>query len=92
MRRSKSSSQREPCADTGLPQETRKSSNKQPILPSTGTRKRKRKPKVGRRKEIIKVREEIKEIPKTSIKKHWVFKRINQIHKVFKKSLFYFGV
>ena len=27
--------------DTGLPQETRKSSNKQPLLPSKGIRKRK---------------------------------------------------
>ena len=37
----KSSSQRESCADTGLPQEAIKSSNKQTLLPSKGIRKRK---------------------------------------------------
>ena len=54
----KSSSKREVYSDTGLPQETRKISKKQPNLPSKGIRKRRTKPNVSRRKEIIKIRAE----------------------------------
>ena len=45
-----------------LPQETRKTSNKQSSLTPKGTRKRRTKPKISRRKEKIKIRSEIKEI------------------------------
>ena len=47
---------------TSLPQETRKISSKQSNLTPKGTRERRTKnPKVGRRKEIIKIRSEINE-------------------------------
>ena len=47
---------------TSLPQETKEASNKQPRFTCKATRKRrKKKPKVSRRKEIIKIREEITE-------------------------------
>ena len=57
---SKSSSKRKVCSDAGLPQEKRKGSNKQFSLIHKGTRKRRMKPKVNRRKEIIKIRAEKK--------------------------------
>ena len=41
---------------------TRKISNKQPNLPPKRIRKRRTKPKVSRRKEIIKIREEVNKI------------------------------
>ena len=59
---SKSSSNREVYGYTSLPLETRKISNKLPNLTPKGTRDRRTKPKVSRRKEIIKIRAEIKEI------------------------------
>ena len=60
---SKSSSKREVYSNTILPQETRKISNKQPNLIPKATRDRRTtKPKVSRRKEIIKIRAEINEI------------------------------
>ena len=62
MRCSKMSSKREIYSNTILPQETRKISNKQTNLTPKGTRERKTKPKVSRRKEIIKNRAEINEI------------------------------
>ena len=46
--------------DTGLPRNTRKISNKPPNLPPKTIRTRTNKTKVSRRKEIIKIREEIK--------------------------------
>ena len=47
---------------TSLPQETRKISNKKSNLTLKGTRERRtNKPKVSRRKEIIKIRAEIKD-------------------------------
>ena len=54
----KSSSKREFNSNTSLSQETRKISNKQPNLTPKGTRKRRTKPKVSRRKEIIQIRAE----------------------------------
>ena len=51
---SKSSSKREFYSDTGLPQETRKISNKQHNLSSRGVKKDQRKLKANRKKEIIK--------------------------------------
>ena len=60
---SKSSSKREVYSYTSLPQKTRKTSNKQSNLTPKGTReRRKTKPKVSRRKEIIRIRAEINEI------------------------------
>ena len=58
-----SSSNREVYSNTILPQETRNTSNKQPNLTPKATRvKEQMKPKVSRRKEIIKIRAEINEI------------------------------
>ena len=57
------SSRREVYSYTSLPKETRKISNKQSNLIPKGTgERRKTKHKVSRRKEIIKIREEINEI------------------------------
>ena len=59
----KSSSKREVYSNTILPQETRRISNKQPNLTPKAIRERRRttkKTKVSRRKEIIKIRSEIK--------------------------------
>ena len=54
---SKSSSKREVYSNTTLPQETRNISNKYPNLTLKAiTERRKIKPKVSRRKEIIKIR------------------------------------
>lgn len=57
----KSSSKKEVYSQTSLPQEVRKVANKQPNLIPKLTRGRimeKKKPKVSRRKEIIKIRAE----------------------------------
>ena len=60
---SKSRSKREVHSDTGLSQETRKISNKQLNLHLKELEKQEEtKPKVSRRKEIIKIREKINEI------------------------------
>ena len=59
---SKSSDKRKVHSNTSLCQETREASNKQPNFTPKATRKRRTKiPKVSRRKEIIKIREEINE-------------------------------
>ena len=62
---SKGSSKREVYSNTILPLETRKISKKQPNLTHKAIRgrrtKKKNKPKVSRRKEIIKIRSEINE-------------------------------
>ena len=73
MGHSKSSSKREFYSDISIPQETRKSSSKKPNLTTKGTRKRRTKPKVGKRKEIIKSRAEINEIEilKSNRKDQW---------------------
>ena len=85
---SKSSSKREVYSNTSLCQETRKISNKQSNLTPKGTReRRKTKPKVSRRKEIIKIRAEINEIEmkKTIAKinkiKSRFFEKTNKINK-----------
>ena len=63
MECSKSSSKREVYGSTILHQETRKFSNKQSNLtPKELEKEEPTKPKVSRRKEIIKIRAEIKEI------------------------------
>ena len=59
---SKSSSKREVYSNTILPKETRNISSKQSKLTLKAIRERRTKnPKVGRRKEIIKIRSEINE-------------------------------
>ena len=85
---SKSSSKREVNSNTILPQETRKISNKQPTLHLKQLEKEEQtKPKVSRRKEIIKIRTETNEIEtkKTIAKinetKSWFFEKINKIDK-----------
>ena len=85
---SKSSSRKEVYSDTILPQETRKTSNRQPnfTLKTTGKRRTKP-PKISRRKEIIKIGAEIneKEMKETIVKinktKSWFFEKINKIGK-----------
>ena len=83
---SKSSSEREVYSNTILPQEARKTSNRQPNLTPKTTRKRrtKKKPlKISRMKEIIKIWAEIneKEMKETIVKinktKSWFFEKIN---------------
>ena len=60
---SKNSSKGEVYRDTSLPQETRKMPNKQPNPTPKGTRRRRTDiTQVGRRKEILNIRAEIKEI------------------------------
>ena len=84
---SKSSPKREVYSNI-LPQETRKTLNRQPnfTLKTTGKRRTKN-PKISRRKEIIKIRAEIneKEMKETIVKinknKSWFFENINKIDK-----------
>ena len=85
---SKSSSKRDVCSYTSLPQETRKSQTNNLTLHLKELEKEEQtQPKVSRRKEIIKIRAEINEIEtkKTIAKinktKSWFFKKINNIDK-----------
>ena len=85
---SKSSSKREVYSNTILVQETRNISNKQPNLTPEAIRERStKKPKVSRRKEIVKIRSEISEkqmkemIAKINKTKSWFFEKINKIDK-----------
>ena len=85
---SKSSFKNEVYSNTSIPQETRKISNKQFTLHVKEQEKEERsKPKVSRRKEIIKIRAEINEIEtKKTIAninkiKGWFFEKINKIDK-----------
>ena len=83
---SKSSSKSEVYSNTILPQERRKTSNRQPNFTPKTTGKRWLK-KISRRKEIIKIWAEIneKEMKETRVKvnksKSWFFERINKIDK-----------
>ena len=77
-----------------LPQETRKTLNRQPNFTTKITRKRRTKiPKISRRKEIIKIQEEIKEkemkitIAKINKTKSWLFEKINKIDKTLAKLI-----
>ena len=79
---------RRPQCNTSLPQETGNISNKQPNhAPKAVRERRTKKPKVSRRKEIIKSRSEInqKEMKETIAKinktKSWLFEKINKIDK-----------
>ena len=84
---SKSSSKREVYSNINLPQETRKTLNRQPNFTPKTTGKRKTKnPKIIRRKEILNIQadkwkrnETIVKINKT---KNWFFEKINKIDKL----------
>ena len=69
---SKSSSKRDVYSNTILPQQTRKTSNRQPNFTpkTTGKKKELKNPKVSRRNEIIKIRSEVneKEMKETIVK------------------------
>ena len=86
---SKSSSKLEVYSNTILPQEIRKTSNRQPnFTPKiTGKRRTKKNPKISRRKEILKIRTEINEkemkeiIVKINKTKSWFLEKINKIDK-----------
>ena len=85
---SKRDSKREVYSNTILPQEIRKTSNRQPNFTSKTTGKRRTKiPKISRRKEIMKIGAEInkKKMTEAIIKinktKSWFFERINKIDK-----------
>ena len=83
----KSSSKREVYSNTILPQETRKTPNRQCNFTPKTTGKRTKKPKISRRKNIIKIRAEINEkemkeaIVKINKTKTWFFEKINKIDK-----------
>ena len=91
MGHSKSSSKREVYSNS--PQETRKISNNLTLHLKQLEKEEQTKPKVGRRKEIIKIRAEINEIEmkKTTAKitktKSWFFKKINKIDKPLAKLI-----
>ena len=79
---------REVYSNTILPQETRKTSNRQPnFTPKTIEKRRTKNPKISRRKEIIKIQAEIneKEMKETVVKinktESWFFEKINKIEK-----------
>ena len=88
MGHSKISSKREVYSSTILPQETRKISNNLTLHLKQLEKVEQTKPKVSRRKEIIKIRAEINEleIKKTIAKinetKSWFFEKINKIDKL----------
>ena len=67
---SKSSSKREAYRNAILPQERRKTWNRQPNFTPKTTAKRTKTPKISRRQEIIKIRAEIneKEMKETIVK------------------------
>ena len=85
MRCSKSSSKNKVYSNTILPQEARKISYRQPNLTPNAIRERRTKkpPKVSRKKEVIRIRSEIKEkemketMAKINKTKSWFFEKIN---------------
>ena len=87
MEHSKSNSKREVYSNSSSTQETRKISNNLTLHLKQLEKEEKRKPKVSRRKEIIKIRAEINEIEmkKTIAKinktKSWFFEKLNKIDK-----------
>ena len=91
MTHSESSPKREIHSTTGLPQETRKSSNKQSNLKIKRTKKSTaNKAQSDQKEEIIKIRVEInkiesrKTIQKINETKSWFFERINKIDRLIK--------
>ena len=87
MGRSKSSSKREVYSNTVLPQETRNISNNLTLHLNQLEKEEQKTPKVRRRKEVIKIRSEMKEkemketIAKINKTKSWFFEKINKIEK-----------
>ena len=83
--RSKSSSKMEVYTNTILPQKTRNISNNLTLHLKQLQKKEQTKPKVSRRKELIKIRAEVNEIEtkKTIAKidktKSWFFDKVNKI-------------
>ena len=81
------SSNREVYSNTISPQETRKISYNLTLHSKQLEKEEQRKPKVSRRKEIIKIRAEINEIEtkkaraKSNKTKSWFFEKINKIDK-----------
>ena len=91
---SKSCSKGEVYSNTILPQETRKISNRQSsFTPKTTGKRRTKTPKISRRKENIKIQEEIneKEMKETTVKinktKSWFFEKINKIDKLLARLI-----
>ena len=92
---SKSSSKREVYINTILPQETRKTSNRQPHFTpkTTGKRRTKKNPNNSTRKEVIKIRAEIKEkemketIVKINKTKSWFFETISKVDKLLARLI-----
>ena len=84
---SKGSPKREVYSHTILPQETRKTLNRQLNFTPKTIWKRRTKKKISRRKEIIKIQVEIneKEMKETIVRinktKSWFFEKINKIDK-----------
>ena len=81
-------SKREVYSNTILPQETRKTLNRQPnFTPKTTVKRRIKNSKINGRKEIIKIQAETyeKEMKNTIVKinktKNWFFEKINKIDK-----------
>ena len=82
----KNSSKKEVYSNTILPQETRKTSNRQPnFTPKTTGKRTTKKTQISRRTEIIKIWAETneKEMKETIVKinktKSWFFEKINKI-------------
>ena len=87
MGHSKVSAKRYVHSNTGLPKNHRNISKKESNPTSTGTGGTRTKPKSNRRKEIIKIRDELndKEIKRTiqriNKSRSWFFEKINKIDK-----------
>ena len=85
---SKSSSKREVYSNTILPQETGKTSNRQPNFTPKTTGNRRTEKKISSRKEIIKIRAEINEkemkeiIVKINKTKSWFFEKESDMTEV----------
>ena len=80
----KSSAKRKVHSSTGIPQETRKKSNNLTLRLKQLEKEEMKKPRVSRRKEILKIRAEInakETIAKINKAKSWFFERINKIDK-----------
>ena len=87
MGQQKSSSKKKVYSNTILPQKTRKISDKQPNLNQNQLEKEEQtKPKVSRRKEIIKIREEINGIEPNETK-NLFFEKIKNIGKPLVKLI-----
>ena len=85
---SESNSKTEVYSNAILPQEIRKTLNRQPnFIPKTTGKEEQKSPKFSRRKEIIKIQAEINEkemkaaIVKINKTKSWFFEKVNKIDK-----------